>query len=521
MNEVPPVPSSVLERALDTIIGLVSPRAAAERVAYRTIEHEIRASLWRGAQSSRLDRPAARGGSPNRDLLSTDRHAMVWRARQLERSSAVAESLLDRDVDNVIGIGFRPQARSSSKEWNKRAEGLFADWGEQEADSRGLDSFGGLQRLFYRSKKRDGDAGFLLNGDGTLRIVESDEIVSPARGVAMPNMVDGVELDGRGRPLAFWLADEGDVSGLNPGYRPGLGRVRIPTSDFVFSARRKRAGQTRGVSGFNNTSWLFESLDQHIEAVLAAARMAACLGIIHEKKTRMTGLQTRQDEDGSNYQQFKLQPGAYLQVGLGEKVTQLEPGRPVQNLPELLRLIGRLVGLPFNAPLELVFLDFSQGNYAQARGVMLQAWQGWRCEQADQRRCAGAVWRWKIQHFMRTGKLRERSDWNAHRWLCPGWQWIDPTTELDADLLAVDAGMSTLAEVVAKTGRDLEEIAEQRADEIKMFERLKLPIPRSPRTRDPVAPAEQPKKTIGPEDPAPAKRPAVEDPQDEQDQEAA
>lgn len=490
MNPVPTYHPSFLERLVDSAVGLVSPAAQAERLAYRAFAADIQATLYRGARHSRLDRAPQRSGTPNRDLL-LDRQAQIWRARQLEKNSAVAEGLLDRDVDNVIGCGFRHQAKTEDKKWNAKAEGLLEEWGEEEADSRGLDNLAGLTRLFYRGRKRDGDAAFLVHGDGSLRLIESDEICTPPRKVGAPNMIDGVELDPRGRPVAFWIADEGDVSGLNPGHRPDLGRTRIPREDIIFSARRKRAGQTRGVTVFSNSAWLYDALDQHIEAVLAAARMAACLGLVHERKTKLTGLERRNDEDGNSYQQMKLQPGAYFQVGLGESLKQLNPGAPVQNLPELLRLLARLMGLPFGIPLELVFLDFSQGNYAQARGVMLQAWQTWRCEQMEMKRVMRALRNRKIRDFMRTGKLEERPDWKKHTWLTPGWQWIDPTSELDADLLAVDAGFSTVAEVLAKTGKDLEEVVEARAKELELFKKYGLPEARSPKTRETVQPGEQ------------------------------
>lgn len=480
--------SGWMERFVDGFVGLFSPQAAAERLAYRAAQYDLQAALSRGARHSRLDRSApTRGVTANRALF-TERLDHVARARQLEQNSAVFSSLLDRDADNVIGVGMRPQAQSASTAWNKRAEDLFKEWGEDQADCRGMDSFGEMQRLLYRSRKRDGDAGWLFLGDGSLRLTESEEIASPPGREAGPNMVEGVELDRRGRPQAFWLVDETDSAQLNPGYRTGTGRVRVSADDFVFYPRRQRAGQTRGVPVSSTTSWLYDALDQHIEAALAASRLAASLGLIWQKKTRQTGLEQRQDEDGNTYGQMKVGAASILRIALGEDVKQLNPGQPVQQLPELIRLVARLLGLPFHFPLELVFLDFSTGNYAQARGVLLQAWQAWRVEQdLFKRRVLRPTWKRKVRDFIRDGKLRDRSDWDRHIWIAPGWQWIDPSNELDANLLAVDACFDTVTDILGRMGRDFSEILEVRKRELADMKKAGIDVVKSLKTRDPIA----------------------------------
>ncbi len=164
-----------------------------------------RLSSYRGAQATRLDKPfpGARGASPDWTLeREYDRRDLVDRARQLERNSVLAEGMLSRSTEAVVGNGFGLQAKSADEVWNKDVEAKWKAWCESGADVRGLCSFGELLALVFRSFLRDGDVGAVLLSTGHIRVVESDEIASPT-GYMRPNMVDGVELDEAGRPIAY------------------------------------------------------------------------------------------------------------------------------------------------------------------------------------------------------------------------------------------------------------------------------------------------------------------------------
>ncbi len=40
----------------------------------------------------------------------------------------------------------------------------------------------------------------------------------------------------------------------------------------------------------------------------------------------------------------------------------------------------------------------------------------------------------------------------------PGWQWVDPQKEVNADIAAIGAGLKSREEVVAARGRDIDEL---------------------------------------------------------------
>lgn len=501
LREVPKPPKSFGER-LDSFISIFAPKWAAERTAWRAMER----LSYRTARSARIDRPAGMGGSADFHLeAGYERDKILFRARQLERDNAIASGILDRAVDNVIGTGMTVQARTEDAGWNDAAESLFEEW-TAACEVRGLDDFGEFQRGVYRALVRDGDVGILKIEDadagGLLQAIEGDLIAAPAGTRLSNRMVDGVELDARGRPTRFWLIDENAMeTRSNAGRDSMLGSLQVPAERMLFLARRRRLGQTRGEPAFAQSSWLFEQLDGHIEAVVVAARMAACFGVMITRPGGFSNLPSLEDSQGTSRKEFHLEPGMVKVLDQGEQVSTLAPQQPTQNFPEFLTTLGRILGLPFGLPLELIFLDFSKTNYSSARASLLQAYRRFRVEQARFiAHFLRPVWLWKVDEWIREKKLPQRADWKKHAWIPPGWQWIDPKAEADGHLLAIDAGLKTVGEVVAETGRDFEELLQARGREIKAMKAAGLPEVRSVGTRDPLP--EQPPK---PEAPPPKK----------------
>lgn len=489
MREVVPRPRSLGER-LDAIIGIFSPRMAAERAAWRAAER----LSYRSARTGRTDRGPAVGGSADYHLeAGYDRDRILQRARQLERDNCIAAGILERAVDNIVGTGMVPRAATSSETFNRKAEALFAEWAE-DPEARGLFDFDELQRATYLSYIRDGDVGTLKLGDGKLQAVEGDLIASPAGKPHLDNrMVDGVELDRRGRPVTYWLIDESGTETRNNAGRDHLpGTIPVDAARMLFLARRKRLGQTRGEPAFAQSAQLFDQVDGHIEAVVTAARMAACFGVMLRRPGGYgSGIPEITGSDGVARKDFRLEPGMVKTLEQGEEVTTLSPAQPTQNFPDFLAVLGRLLGLPFGLPLELVFLDFSKTNYSSARAALLQAYRRFRVEQ---RRFIAhwlrPIWRWKVEEWVREGVLTNApEDWKKHIWTPPAWQWIDPKAEAEGHLIAIDAGFSTVAEVIAETGRDWRDVFAARKRELEEMKKAGMPEVRSNATRDPLPPA--------------------------------
>jgi lambda family phage portal protein len=152
----------------------------------------------------------------------------------------------------------------------------------------------------------------------------------------------------------------------------------------------------------------------------------------------------------------------------------------------VLRSIGAALGLP----LELVLKDFSRTNYSSARAALLEArrffrtYQQWLACQFCQ-----PVWEMLLEEAWLRGELpganlfwQEREEWLRARWIAPGWGWVDPVKEVESSKMAVQTGVSTLADECAGQGRDWEEVKDQQRIERDAYAEAKMQYPPDAKT---------------------------------------
>ena len=80
------------------------------------------------------------------------------------------------------------------------------------------------------------------------------------------------------------------------------------------------------------------------------------------------------------------------------------------------------------------------------------------------------LWRRWIDLRVLSGEISARgsdlSDYRSVRFVAPGWQWVDPQNEVQADVAAIEAGLKSREEVVAGRGRDIDELDEELARDV-------------------------------------------------------
>lgn len=466
----------------DRLAGLISPEWGFKRARFRKMA-QLMLSGYGSSRRSRIDRS---WDTSRRRSIKTSMDdgldSLRARAQELDEENAIANGLLSRFADNVVHTGIKPQAKTSSKRWNRQAEGLFTEWADANADVRGMSTFWELQKFVSRNAQRDGDHGTILLKSGALQLVESEDIATPFERVSDFSIVDGVEVNRLGKPLAFHVADFEDNE--SPNY------VRIPARNFVFLSNRRNYKQTRGEPAFAQSARLFDQIDGLIEAVVAASQMAAMFGLVITESATSDGMATlgdTTDSGGDAAKEFAMEPAMVKFLQEGQTINQVAPLQPSQNYPEFLATTLRLLGLPFGVPLELLLLDFSRTNFSSARASLLQAYRTFQGHQEKMRWWNTRIWRWRISKFMKDGDLPKRDDAWRHRWIAPGWPWVDPEKEGKANMLALDGGWTDLASIGASIGKDYMETFEQRAIELAQAKKLGIPLVHSNATRDPGA----------------------------------
>lgn len=468
---------------MDRFLNWLSPRRAAETALLIEEANAAREMLahFRGSRFDPIDADAPQmlGGAADAYTESAqDRRRMVDRARLKERNSVFAEAMLTASTNNVVGTGYRLQMLSESETWNEEKEGEFHEWADK-ADVRGMMNFAEILRVCLRSYLRDGDFGiFLRDDDDTVRLVESDEISTPDGGAMHdPNKVDGIDLNSDGRPVTFHVIRTPRVMWDR---RASTDQILVPAEQMLFWSRTQRMGQTRGIPALATIAWILDQIDGQIEAITAAARMAACFGLIIKRQERFSSA------PAGKRRQLNLRPGGIFEMDTTDAIEQIEPKHPTTNFAEFIRLLIRFAALPFGLPLETALKDFSQTNYSNARASNLEAWQGWRILQNGlSGKICTPLMLWQLKKKTAT---RERLPKNAYRhsWQMPGWQWVDPEKEIQAAMMSVDAGFDTITDITARMGRDFAEILKTRKAENEKIKAAGLDLSRSVQTRDPL-----------------------------------
>lgn len=456
---------------------------------------------YRGSISTRVSSPwpnsrsYALGSSADRAGLATMRD----RARRVYRDSYIGRTLLNTEVDNVIADGMVLQPKTESEPFNTEARDKWWDWLEI-ADVRGMLCGADLQRQFYRSPRRDGDGGVVLvdrGGESRLQYIPGDLIQQPDGKAESRNIVRGVELDPASRPVAFHILDYDEF-----GKRKFS---RIQARNFVYITNDIEDLAVRGETCYSTIFPLLDQLDNYVDAVVIAARMAAVFGLLFkgaEAQKQHGLLPTVTNSQGNQQRAITLENGMVRYLAPEGEVAQVTPQQPMNQTPDFIRAMLRLIGMAFDMPLEMIAKDMSTVNFSSARIGLLGYYRACRVKQRrfiD--RCMTRIYQWWVSREVKLGRFKSPIPANywAHEFVVRGWDYTDPVSEVQSDLLQVTMGIKTPQMIAAERGRDFEDMQiELKAAEAWRIANELPPLPLSPMTRDAKpAPAPAPVQDVG------------------------
>ncbi len=431
-----------------------------------------------GADQTRKRKRTARNKSRAQDedrlIGKYDRETLRLECLNLRRNNAVVAGVCERFADNVVGPeGIRPQAKTSSEEWNTEAEAFWYEW-SKVADSRGMFSFREIQRLTVQSRLHSGEIGFILLNNGQLQAIEADRITSPDK--ADESIIEGVRVSTGGRPVEYYVANRD-----RNGYIDTKTAEPIDARDFVHIFRPLRFDQLRGVPDLSPVINTLADQGDLVESVLLKARLNArrsavittqggsgTIGAIGPRNGTPRGSDT-----GQVYETFGDDMLTYY-LRNGEDAKLLADDTPGQNYVEhnlfLLKMIGSAVSIPY----QFLMLDFSVGGAGNNRAALLQTyrtfdtWQAWLKDKMLQR-----IWNWRIAKAIKNRELppaptdaRGFSEWYKVDWTPPSYDWMDPQKEAAADKEYYNMGRRTLTSLVRQDGKDVRDVLTEKAGEI-------------------------------------------------------
>lgn len=496
----------MLGSAVDRLVSIFSPEAAARRVHARSV-YERRRSYASAEQNRLTDHRKRREVNKSADselLEGADRTRA--RARALVRDNSYAWGVRDSIVANTIGCGIVPQASIMADGgdepldvMNEQIERVWRDWCHY-ADITGLMHFNELQALVLGETAEAGECLVKLvsvTDDArpvplALEVIEADRLASEQDTFFVRNrnklngneVRRGVEIDSVGRPVAYWIYPK-HPSDINT---TRVEPMRHDARDIVHFYRQDRAGQTRGISWFAPVVCWLRDMGFYLDNELQASAVGSCFTVaITSDNHGDGGILPSSDEDttdtdGNRFEY--LQPGLVTRLAPGEKIEGINPGRPNSAAEPWINLMLRGIAVGTGLSYELVARDYSKTSFSSNRASALEdrrrfrRWQKlfvWRFLQPIWHRWLMLAAVKGIEGFPTPEQLLDDpARWSAVEWQAPGWEWVDPMKEQQASDAAVKANMSTLADELAAKGKDWRTVLKQRAREREFGESLGL-----------------------------------------------
>jgi lambda family phage portal protein len=504
----------IISRLIDAAVATLSPERAVRRsqararlllqaapeLRHAAKERQVAALRYEAARLDRL-RTKLSSGSADGDLLP-DLDTLRQKSQALVRDDAHASAAVRVLLENVVGTGIMPQAsvrpeltgctEAQCAEFNRAAEQYFKEWAADFADANRISDFADLTEIVYRGRLVDGESlahRVLLPGRGGENRT-SFELIDPARlqdpftgGV---NTRQGVEIGDAGQPIAYWIAPQhpddlrfqtrGTVN-LVP---ERIDRFRGGFWNVLHVFKRVRPGQSRGIPMIAAGLGVIDHLHHYLDSEVAAARLQGTTVNVVERPLDQNdpSLQleegTKRDGTGELIFHETFEPGTTVYLNPGEKFNGFAPTRPGATFDPFVVRVLRAFAASLGLSYELVVRDFSSMNYSSARSMLLEARRGFENEQGLLiRTWCRPVWQTVIKEGILRGDLPQfpqmlgnMQAFLAARWIRPAWGWVDPTKEIEASALAVDSNLSTPQGEAARSGLDLEEIYEAKADAV-------------------------------------------------------
>ena len=472
--------------------------------------------------------------------LNPYRDRIVSRVRDMVRNDGWASGAVTRMVDNVVGPNIRPISKPDyrflahytgntafdatwAREFGRAVDANWRTWANDEqlyCDATRNQTFGQMMRTAFRHKVIDGDALAVMLwlprrvGKGRARyatavqLVDPDRLSNPQQMFDSDTMRGGVEIEeDTGAAVAYHIRKAHAGDWFNATKSLTWERIQRETAwgrpIVVHDYDGDRASQHRGGTGvfapvLQRLKMLVKYDGVELDAAIINAIFGAYVTSPFDQELVKDAMGDGEELTAYQGQRKEFHDEAPLMLGgsripvmfPGEKIESVAAVRPNNNFAAFEGAVLRNVATGLGLSAQQVSNDWSSVNYSSARAALLEAWKTFNRRRDDfSHSFAGPVRTSWLEESMAVDELplpcgvvpedfaECRAAYSRCKWLGPAMGWVDPVAERTGAVIGMDAALGTLEDGCAEQGLDYEEVLEQRAAEIRMFDELKIPRP--------------------------------------------
>ena len=270
------------------------------------------------------------------------------------------------------------------------------------------------------------------------------------------NVYNGVEVNSFGKPVAYHFYTTMSGNGLFSGQT-----VRVPAIRILHLFDENYEGQTRGFPLMACVVRSLKMAHAYDEAELVAARVDASRNGSYQQKEGIDP--TEIAEAGDNGFSQVLEPGQDRIVPIGWEYNPEAPSRPNAGYGQFKKDVLRRIAAGLAVSYNTWSNDLEGVSYSSIRAGTLEDRETWKCYQSMvvnhilrpmYRRAGG----W-LDNCLTAGAtplpFSKRAKFGTcDTWLGKRWQWVDPMSEAQSNVIAVEHGWTTDSDIAAENGKD-------------------------------------------------------------------
>lgn len=460
---------------LDRLIGWISPKAGASRLAWRNNMEQQR-SNYDAADTGRLQSQWTLFNETAEQTDSFERDIVRARARDLERNSDIENGITRAFRRNVIGTGLHVRITTGDSELDQQLEKHWKRWCKaRNCDVTGMQSLSQMLRMCVQRKVVDG--GFIILKRYTnqgflplqLQVMEVDDLdTAQMKPHAKGNrVVGGIEYNAWNRPQGYWIRQV-SVDGLVQ-----LPSIFIEAKDAIFYFTKRRPTQIREFSDVAPVVTRIKNTNEFMHAVAVKERINSCLAAFIMRMNPASGTYGRiaGTEDGISYQGRRLVPGMIMELNPGDSVQCLNPSGQATDAASFVKLQQRMISAGSGLSYEATSRDLSETTYSSARQGLIEddltygeEREGLQEIVLDEIYESFVISCWLKGFIGVPGFWENKERYLQHEWVTEPRRWIDPQKEANANRIALATGQKTFQQICSENGRDWKQVIDEMAE---------------------------------------------------------
>ncbi len=443
---------------------------------FKGMKNWIRANYGAARDNKHRRRRLDLGGTADAHYRSAwDFWKLREEARAMDRDDMVVGQMVDRAVRNIVRKGPRVSPDTGDTGLDEEIRTRFKEEGRnpRAMDMSWRHTLNEMRSLALRHVIVDGDVFVLpMDDDGRIKlsIREGQDIGS--RENQTDRIIHGVELDNFDRPVRYHLVKEDLRRSRRErgGRRDPLSLSEVVPRDHLDSdglplvwhlLDPKRVTQTRGVTAFKSVFDTATQLEDAVFAKLIQTQISSCVALFIE---RDGSFQFGDQDETNTLATEEIAPGLILKGNKGEKPHAFAPRVNDAEWRQLILFLLRIIGINVGLPLSLGLLTTADTTFHGYRGEIEQARIGFDCVQEWLKlRFDTPLYAWKVREWFpaRWANERMRKGLLSHEWQYPGFPYVDPTKDVEADVKTINHQLSSRRRVLAQRGLDHRQVVQE------------------------------------------------------------